>query len=86
MKIDSKLINSAIAMQKPRKRFKPASKVQLLKVTGISQRKLRIGENKLAEKKLNVTAEQIRLHNSHCDGYEEGWTEAMKYVRKYFEI
>jgi len=86
MEIDSNLINKAITQRVQKKKYHPPTKAQLLKATGITQHKLKIGDNDYAAKQLKVTRDDIRLHNSHCEGYEEGWTEAMKYVRKYFDI
>lgn len=43
-------------------------------------RPMRIGENKYAMKQLKTTLEDIRRHNSHCDGFEEGWKESKEKI------
>ncbi len=50
-----------------------------LKVQGY---KTRIGETPFAAKRLGVSIDDIRLHNSHCDGYEEGWAACVEHIKK----
>lgn len=49
-------------------------------ITSTRGSKLRVAMSATACKEFKVTAHEIELHNSHCDGYEEGWASAMKYV------
>ena len=58
--------------------------LELLKTmpTGLSA-KLRIGENDYACKQLKCTLQDIKIHNAECDGYAEGYKEAVEKFEKW---
>jgi len=60
---------------------------RLIKAVAVTGHKMRIAETEYALKSLRktqpgITMDSLRLHNSHCDGYEEGWIKAMEHIKK----
>lgn len=77
-------LNDLQEVKKKPSTVKVSAIVKLMRVTG---HKMRIAETEYALTQLRktqpgITMESLRLHNSHCDGYEEGWLKAMEHIKK----